>query len=84
MNQSVIFNDDAIFMDDKGGFAFSVQAGGALFSCWLPLSVLESVIEIQGDPLVAFHQQLFLIEEAAEEALEEETFDGEVLCLNRL
>ncbi len=80
MNQSVLFNDDAVFYAKEACFHFSVQSGGGLIRCYLPLSVLALITDVSGDPLNAFQQQVFLIEEAAETAIDNEAFqdDGSV------
>ncbi len=85
MNQSVLFNDDAVFCIEDAGFRFSVQSGGGLILCYLPLSVLALIAPISDDPLQDFQQHVFLIEEAAETAIDNEDFqdDGSLLftCL---
>ena len=74
MNQSVLFNDDVRFFVEDASFRFSIQSGGGLILCYLPLSVLASIINLSDDPLQDFQQNVFLIEEAAETAIDNEDF----------
>ena len=78
MNQSILFNDDAIWLESEQSVRFSAQALGSLIQCHISRHRLESLaggaLPRPVDLLGAFASHRFEIEELAEQHIEAQEF----------
>ncbi len=84
MNQSILFNDDAIWQESEQCVRFTAQAMGALILCRISRHQIQSLVGDEltrpADPIDAFACHRFEIEEMAERKLEAQEFaeDGTI------
>ncbi|MFD2179123.1 DUF1488 domain-containing protein [Veronia pacifica] len=84
MNQSILFPDLQSYVQDKHAVSFPAQLSGALIPCFVAVTWLEAKsgrdLTESDEILAAFQGLRFDLEDAAEQAIEDEMFNeqGEV------
>ncbi|KXF81191.1 DUF1488 family protein [Enterovibrio coralii] len=81
MNQNILFPDLQTVDDARNAVSFQAQQAGALIPCFVLVSDLEkrsgSKLDSKEAILNAFNEYRFDYEEFAEEAIEDEDFNGD-------
>ena len=85
MNQNVIFVDQETWNGERQAVLFMAQQGGALIPCWVALEWLQNHsdarLEEEAQILLCFSQSRFDLEDLAETAIDNESFNdqGEII-----
>ncbi|WP_394204861.1 DUF1488 domain-containing protein [Shewanella waksmanii] len=80
MNQSILFNDDAQWLEAQQLVMFTAQQMGMKIECYVALTKLaqwiaQSGIDNTQEPLAMFEQCRFDVEELAERLINQEAFN---------
>lgn len=79
MNQSILFNDDAQWLEAEQTIMFTAQQMGMAIECHVSLNKIAAWLNLPitdiGDKLAAFEQCRFDIEDIAERLITQEAFN---------
>ncbi|KLV03251.1 transcriptional regulator [Photobacterium aquae] len=81
MNQDILFADIQFWNSERQAVGFPAQQGGALIHCWVTRAWLEGqagrCLDEESEILSVFSSLRFDLEDLAEAAIEDESFDAQ-------